>query len=405
MAFPWHEDVNGVRLHYVDRISQATSMHIEQLNEKNALSMAEMIARLNMRTRDLEALNEAGLKLATFTDFEELLQGIMTTARRALPFRSCAMLLREGDELVVRGVFGFDERVHIGFRLSRGKGISWRCLERGEPILVDDVSADPDYVPGLSGCRCEMAAPILGPEGPIGVFTAESPKPHAFNKDSLSLFSTFAHQVAAAIENTRLHEMNRRTFYQTIRALAQALEQRDSYTSGHSERVTDYALKIAAALGVNEHDLELIRQAGLLHDIGKIGVRDAVLLKPGRLTPPERQHIEQHPIIGDNILHPITFLREALNIVLHHHEHWDGSGYPFGLAGEEIPLVARIIAVADTYDAMTSRRPYRDAMSHEEAVAEIRRMSGKQFDPAVVAAFEASIGSNPPRCPYRLHTC
>jgi putative nucleotidyltransferase with HDIG domain len=349
-------------------------------------------SRLDLRTRDLEALNEAGMRLATFTDFDALVRGVMATARRALPFRTCALLLLDGEELVVRGLFGFDNGIDVGLRLQRGHGVSWRCIESAAPILVDDVAEDPDYVLGLRGCRCEMAAPILGPSGPVGVFTAESPKPHAFNEDSLSLFATFAHQVAAAIENTRLHETNRHTFYQTIRALAQALEQRDSYTMGHSERVTRYALRIATFLGVTERDRDVIQQAGLLHDIGKIGVRDAVLLKPGRLTGEEREDIERHPIIGDSILHPVSFLGEALDAVLHHHEHWDGTGYPSGLAGDRIPLVARVIAVADTYDAMTSRRPYRDAMTHEAAVAEIRRYSCTQFDPAVVEAFAATVG-------------
>lgn len=352
-------------------------------------------ARLAMRASDLGALAEAGLRLATFTDLEELVQGVMATARKALPFRSCALLLADGDDLVVRGVFGFDEGMGVGFRLGRGRGLAWRCLDGCAPLLADDVRNDPDLVSGVRGARCQMAAPILGPSGAVGALVAESPKPAAFNGDSLSLFATFAHQVAAAIENARLHETNRDTFYQTIRALAQALEMRDSYTHGHSERVTRYAVRMGRALGVRGSDLAVVEQAGLLHDIGKIGVRDAVLLKPGRLDGREREAIERHPIIGDSILHPVGFLASALQVVLHHHEHWDGTGYPSGLKGEEIPLVARIIAVADTYDAMTSRRPYREPMRHATAVEEIGRLAGTQFDPAVVAAFLTTIASDP----------
>lgn len=343
--------------------------------------------RLAMRASDLEAVAEAGMRLATFTDLDALITGVMATAQKALPFRSCALFLVEGNDLVARGVFGFDEGIEVGFRLPRGRGVAWRCLDAAAPTLVEDVRRDPDYVPGVRGARCQMAAPILGPSGPVGVMIAESPKPGAFNGDSLSLFATFAHQVAAAIENARLHETNRDTFYQTIRALAQALEMRDSYTHGHSERVTRYALRIGRALGLGPKDLQVVEQAGLLHDIGKIGVRDAVLLKEGRLDGKEREAIERHPIIGDNILHPVGFLAEALEVVLHHHEHWDGSGYPSGLRGEAIPLVARIIAVADTYDAMTSHRPYRRAMPHDRAVSEIQALGGTQFDPAVVEAF------------------
>jgi GAF domain-containing protein len=352
--------------------------------------------RLDTRARDLAALNEASLRLATFTDLDSLLKGVMAIARRALPFRSCALLLVEGEDLVVRGVFGFDTGVGVGFRLPRGQGISWRCLEAGRPILVTDVAGDPDYVRGVDGCRCEMSAPLLGPGGPAGVFTAESPKPAAFDADSLALFSTFAHQVSVALENARLHQTNRDTFYQTIRALAHALEMRDSYTMGHSERVTGYARRIGRMMGLTDHDQGVVEQAGLLHDIGKIGVRDAVLLKPGRLTGAEREDIERHPIIGDSILHPVGFLREALEVVLHHHERFDGTGYPSGLTGEAIPLVARIISVADVYDAMTSRRPYRDPLPHADAVAQILGLSGTQFDPAVVAAFVVTVGREAP---------
>jgi putative nucleotidyltransferase with HDIG domain len=198
--------------------------------------------------------------------------------------------------------------------------------------------------------------------------------------------------VASAIENARLHETNRKTFYQTIRALAQALEMRDSYTHGHSERVRTYATEIARLMELSPRDIEILEQAALLHDIGKIGVRDSVLLKTASLNAEERAIIERHPVIGDSILHPVGFLREALESVLHHHEHWDGNGYPSGQKGEEIPLVARIIAVADAYDAMTSDRPYRQAMDSSAAVSEIRNGSGHHFDPVVVRAFLATIG-------------
>ncbi len=357
------------------------------IHNARLLQEARLVAeRLRRRANDLSALNAIGLRMATFTEPDSLLDAAMTLASRSLFFRTCALLLKDGDELVVRAAYGHDKAV-VGKRLPKGQGITWRCLLGGHSILVEDVSRDPDYVPGLHDGRCEMAAPILGPEGPVGVLDAESPKPGAFNLDSLMVFETFAHQIAVALENARLHATNRRTFYQTIRALAQVLEARDSYTHGHSERVARYAKAVGEIMGLDRKTLQVLEQASLLHDIGKIGVRDAVLHKPGALDKEERLAIERHPTIGDDILHPVVFLREALEIVRHHHEHWDGTGYPAGLRGEEIPLVARIVAVADAYDAMTSDRPYRRAMAARDALAEIRAKAGIQFDPAVVEAF------------------
>ncbi|NOZ02640.1 MAG: GAF domain-containing protein [Deltaproteobacteria bacterium] len=361
----------------------AAAVHNAQLLEK---ARSDGL-KLERRAQDLAVLNEIGMRIATFTDPDALIDEAMDLASRRLFFRTCALLMLDGDELVVRGAYGHDNGVYRGLRLTHGRGVTWRSLAEQRPILVDDVVADPDYVQGLHEGRCEMVAPILGPDGPIGVLDAESPKPRAFNRNSLKMFEAFAHQIAVALENARLHETNRRTFYETIRALAHTLEMRDSYTHGHSERVCRLSTRIGEALGLDKADMQVLEQASLLHDIGKIGVRDSILLKEGKLDAGERLAIEQHPVIGDDILHPVGFLHEALTNVRHHHEHWDGSGYPEGLAGEAIPLVARIVTVADAYDAMTSTRPYRKAIAGHKAIDEIRKLAGLQFDPKVVKAF------------------
>ncbi len=179
----------------------------------------------------------------------------------------------------------------------------------------------------------------------------------------------------------------RAAFLNAIAALANALEAKDKYTSGHSLRVVETSVAIARNLGLPPSSVEKIRLAGLIHDIGKIGVKEDILNKPGKLTGEEYQQVQYHCEIGEHILSPVVEDNEILQMVRHHHERYDGNGYPDGLSGEQITLGARILTVADTYDAMMSQRPYRSAMSRKEALDEIRRCTGTQFDPAVVNAF------------------
>jgi response regulator RpfG family c-di-GMP phosphodiesterase len=188
----------------------------------------------------------------------------------------------------------------------------------------------------------------------------------------------------------QLREANeelRRLFMGSIKALAQALEAKDEYTQGHSERVAGVAVGIAQYLSLGEGEINDMWLAGFLHDIGKIGIRESVLNKPGKLTASEWELIQQHPVLAERILCPIEELGEVIRIVRHHHERFDGSGYPDGLTGSDIPLGARILSVADAYDALTSKRPYRDALPHEEAVAVLEEAAGTQFDPVIVRAF------------------
>jgi putative nucleotidyltransferase with HDIG domain len=172
-----------------------------------------------------------------------------------------------------------------------------------------------------------------------------------------------------------------------LTTLSRAIEVRDPYTRGHSTRVTAIAEAIARRLGWDEERLELLQLGGPLHDVGKLGVSEEVLAKPGRLDEAELAQIREHPKLGARILLRVAALRGALPYVLYHHERWDGGGYPTGRAGERIPLEARVLAVADAFDAMTSDRPYRPALDRDEAVAEVVRCAGTQFDPEVVRVF------------------
>jgi len=188
-------------------------------------------------------------------------------------------------------------------------------------------------------------------------------------------------------ERTRAQQL-RRSYKATVRALSNAVEARDAYTGKHAERVAAYGLAIARAAGIDVMDEPQMEFGFLLHDIGKVGVPDAILFKPASLSPDEFSCIASHAEIGAEILRHVDFLDEATLVVRHHHERWDGSGYPDGLEGEQIPLAARVFAIADTLDALTTDRPYRKAVGFPQARAEIHRASGTQFDPAVIAAYD-----------------
>jgi GAF domain-containing protein len=315
---------------------------------------------LRLRIQELSTLNAAGRAITASLDLDETLRSIVGMTDVIVDASASAIKLMDED----------------------GAGLQVRA-SRGPYVGVVNSMAGHECPPG--GSRIKV--PLQVGEQFIGVFEVCSDKADAFSEADRSLLTTLASQAAIAIENARLYEKTQRTYFETIRSLAQALEARDAYTQGHSERVTRYALHLARAMGLEGDALDVVRYAGLLHDIGKIGISDAVLNKPGTLSAEDRRVIEAHPQFADNILAPIRFLQSALVAVYHHHERWDGTGYPDGLKAAGIPLAARIICVADAFDAMTSSRPYREAMTRQRAVEEIRRNAGSQFDPAVVTVF------------------
>jgi putative nucleotidyltransferase with HDIG domain len=209
----------------------------------------------------------------------------------------------------------------------------------------------------------------------------------AHMESPLKLMRQIADHLAVAWSNVNLIRDLRRLTMGSMQALARAVDAKSSWTAGHSARVMRIALSIARCMELDKDRIDRLQQAALLHDIGKIGIRAAILDKPGKLTDEEFAIIRQHPVIGDNILSPIEAFRDIIPIVRQHHERWDGNGYPDGLAGEAISLEARILTVADVYDAMASDRPYRSGMALSKVLSTIESESGHQFDPAVVVVF------------------
>ncbi len=282
-------------------------------------------------------------------------------------------------------------------RLKMGEGIAGWVAANDRPALVNDVEHDPRYFKKAGTItkfvtRNMACVPVRSRGKVIGVLQAINKKNNGlFTQEDLDNCWTLSNQVAVALENANLYEELKETFMNTAEALAAAVEKKDPYTGGHIKRVVEYSVAIARHLPMSVPDVEQLKLSAVLHDIGKIGIRDSVLLKQGGLTPEELTIMREHPLVGAEILSHIEKMKEVSRVMRAHHEKWDGSGYPDRLKAEAIPLPSRIISVADTLDAITTDRPYRKAASIDAASAEIKRFSGKEFDPVVVDAFLKAI--------------
>lgn len=261
-----------------------------------------------------------------------------------------------------------------------------KCREN-RAIMVEPV--DPSYPlhAAFGRGRCRVYVPIVSMDKVVGVICVVGPRKRSELRDR-TLLTGLGGALGLLLDNVRLYGHE---YQAMLHILTSALDQRDRVTEGHSRRVADLSLVVARELGVQGDDLLDVERAGILHDIGKLAVPDAILSKPGPLNPDEWVEMRRHPEVGFQLLRDVPFLGRAAEIVRAHHERFDGAGYPRGLMGENIPLGARIFAVVDAYDAMTSDRPYRLARSHEDALQEIRHQAGSQFDPVIVAPFFAAV--------------
>lgn len=275
-------------------------------------------------------------------------------------------------------------------RLDPNSCIDW--FASGQPLLEHGPKAASFFAQQPAPGVVSLAAvPLRARDATVGWIAAISQTQHRyFDEGQRKLLSIIGSRAAAAIENARLFEDLQATFQQTIQSLARTIDKMDRYTAGHSERVSRYAVALGESLGLSRGEVEIVRHSALMHDIGKIGCV-MNLNKPGRLTTDEYETFKRHPTYGRDILDPIKFLQPVIPGVYLHHERWDGRGYPLGIKKAEIPLVARIISVADTYDAMTSDRAYRRAVPHEVTINEIEHFAGSQFDPEVADQFVTSI--------------
>jgi putative nucleotidyltransferase with HDIG domain len=345
----------------------------------------------------LIALLRAGHHFNNTQNEDQLLDAILHDAVSVLDAQRGAIVLAEGDgpepKLRLRALAV--GHADTGGRFHFSKKLTHRCLARGESLLYGALDQDDELKVAQSITDGAMASVLCAllrtPRGRIGVIHLDrSFWQNPFSEDDLFLADALAAHVSAAIESAQLMRQQRELFQKTLEVLAQAVEMRDDYTGGHTKRVTRYATMLAQKLGLPDELLELVKTGTPLHDIGKIGIDDAILRKPGRLTPAEFDAMKEHTTKGAEILQTIPEMANIIPIVRSHHERWDGGGYPDGLKGEDIPLLARIVTVADAFDAMTSNRPYhpeRRGKPPAVAFAEVEKQAGKQFDPTCATAF------------------
>jgi PAS domain S-box-containing protein/putative nucleotidyltransferase with HDIG domain len=357
-------------------------------------------ADLQQQVRRVTALREIDQAIASSGDLSITLGLILDNIRRQLGVDAATVLLLNDHTLTLEyaAARGFTTALQ-GFSVRLGEELSGRVALSRQPLIIPDlqsvlVSQAWREMLSQEHLMAYFAAPIIAKGKVLGVLEVLHRQPFQPSSGWLEVFELLISQAAIAVDNDALvrdlehSSLELRFAYEeTIEGWARALDLRDHETEGHSRRVTEMTVRLCQQLGVPAEKLMDVRRGALLHDIGKMGVPDAILLKPGKLTPEEWQKMKQHPEFAAKLLSPIKFLRPALDIPQYHHEQWNGSGYPLGLSGEDIPLTARAFAVVDVYDALTSDRPYRRAWSREQAVDHIRSGAGTHFDPGVVEVF------------------
>ncbi|WP_188905144.1 HD domain-containing phosphohydrolase [Deinococcus aerophilus] len=274
------------------------------------------------------------------------------------------------------------------------RGLVADVLATRRSVAVADYLSYPGARPDMTRVRSALAAPLRCGEdvvGVIGLMNLDTPRP--LPAEIVSLLDMVAARVDRAQERIRDFQNMRQMREAALRSIGRMLEGRDGETSGHTDRVTTLSLRLGRALGLGDEALQNLRWGAYLHDIGKVTLGDDILRKPGPLTPEERRAMQKHVVVGDHMLRDEVFVpREVRAVVRSHHERWDGRGYPDGLRGETIPMLARIFSVVDVYDALVSKRPYKPAWTHAQAMEELRRGAGSQFDPQALASFEALFG-------------
>ena len=378
--------INSLLMNVVDSLSRSGNpivstalQDITHISQSLLLLEQSVSDQLKLKESQLRALMSVGQVINSSLGLRRVLEEVMDSLISLMRAERGFLMLREPDgELVVRIARGI---AHVSldeetFKVSRT--VVRSVVESNAPVLTTNAQADPRFDAQMSVAayqlRSILCVPLMLKEELIGVLYVDN-RAHAgiFKEHDLALISAFADQAAVAINSARLfedlqesHRELEKAYQATLEGWVRALDLRDKETEGHTQRVTILTYRLARSMGVSDDMLVHMTRGALLHDIGKMAIPDGILLKPGQLTDEERKLIQKHPIYAYEMLSPIDFLVPALDIPYCHHERWDGTGYPRGLKQDEIPFAARIFPVIDVWDALTSDRPYRKAMPHNE---------------------------------------
>ena len=353
-----------------------------------------MVVTIQQRTDDLThkvdeltTLYETSRALGSTLDLDTLLDSTLDAAMRSFAVDSGYLVLRDSTsaDLKLRAWRGTTD-VAPDDRAVRSSMSQW-VIRQGRPLIFNPSTGkgDVENIDVITGALAAVCVPLHAADGVIGAIAVGSRDRNArFTGDDVRLLSTIANHLTVAIGNTELYASLQDAYLATVRSLAAAVDAKEPHMRGHSERVAVFARSIAENMGLSHEQCTALEMAAYLHDIGKIGISGHILRKPGPLDDEETATMRHHPLIGANILRPVAFPWSIGPVVRHHHERYDGGGYPAGLRGEEIPILARVLAVADAYEAMIADRPYRKSLTAEGAIAELTSGAGGQFDPRVV---------------------
>lgn len=369
----------------------------------------EQLTKSEMKIQQLLSILEASKQLNSNLEIADVFQNILLQMVTIVGAEAGTLWVLEpdGEEIKVVAAYGKSADKILNIRLKKNEGIAGKVIMSGEPVLIRDVEAHPDWsnrVDASSGfvTKSMITVPLMVKGNVLGSLQLLNKKQtDFFTEADVSLAVALASQSAMALHNSQMYDELQQMFLSMIQTLAKVLDARDPYTAGHSERVANYSVWIAGKLGMAPNKMKDLYKAALLHDVGKIGIPDDILRKPDRLTKEEYDSIKLHTIIGADILsnmEPKKAMAEVIQTARSHHERLDGMGYPDGLKGEKIPLFARIVGVADTFDAMTTARSYSKGMSYSDGAAELIRCKATLFDSEIVDAFTAVLTE----CDYDL---
>ena len=369
-----------------------------------SLHNGPMVTALSGRTQrdnfaQLGRIYEAGQKVSSFPGLSSVLEQVIKMTQSTLEAAAASILLfrDNNQELYFEAATGPVSKSLRQVRLNTQYGIAGQVARTGKPLIVNDVVRSEKFhkiIDDTTGfaTRSLICAPLMVNRKILGVIEVLNKRDGSnFEDDDLETAVAVANTAALAIDNTRLHQTVLDAFKETVIALSMAVDEKDVYTRGHSKRVMEYSVLAGSFLTLTPEEAGSLEFAAVLHDIGKLSISAEILNKPGSLSPEEWRIVHEHPQRGAAIIQPISFLEEAAEYVRAHHERYDGEGYPGRIRGEDIPLGARVIAVADAFDTMTTDRAYRTALSVDYALRELNRCSGSQFCPVAVKAFVSGL--------------